>query len=557
MKKIYNLSIIFIISMVLAVSCTVEIIEQPSVDIGVIDNETIGSASIQDSVSIETLNAIPRDLGELGLNIDTRNLVVYGYKPYKVNVQLYGSLSSYSQENLVVDEFTHMAIFKLAIEDLTEEIIQTFANGVPIEATVFDADNNVLETISNTKFVISGTNASFVITTTKPRILNPLKIHPDIPHYLRISGTRSAYFLGGSTDDFSTRANDRIYLNNNLFSEATENARSEIQKFYFNSLGDDTYTIKTEFENSYLEYTNGALLWNRGNIDNNDNFVITDSHKFVLEQTESGLVKIRPIGSPHYLKTTLSTSQYYLSTNATGSSNITDTEILEFEILAANMAWEFNNLGTHFSDAILPPTEMDFAFAQTIVNCSGATGEYYVGIDSEETTSTSMSFQESSNIFSSETDTRSLTVSVEKEIKVFGVGGSISFSGSLESSETTSYDKGKSASEGVEYSETETVSSNRKITVPPYTSVEVLDVVQKLDMVRIPFVQRFFVRAQTNNGILLSGEEIETQFLANHFEGVIIMVGSDFIEYSIRGVSIVNNYFDYRNIVNDIEGACD
>ena len=94
MKKIYNLSIIFIISMVLAVSCTVEIIEQPSVDIGVIDNETIGSASIQDSVSIETLNAIPRDLGELGLNIDTRNLVVYGYKPYKVNVQLYGSLSS-------------------------------------------------------------------------------------------------------------------------------------------------------------------------------------------------------------------------------------------------------------------------------------------------------------------------------------------------------------------------------------------------------------------------------------------------------------------------------
>ncbi|MET6990839.1 hypothetical protein [Sediminicola arcticus] len=73
---------------------------------------------------------------------------------------------------------------------------------------------------------------------------------------------------------------------------------------------------------------------------------------------------------------------------------------------------------------------------------------------------------------------------------------------------------------------------------------------------RIPFVQRFFVRGQTDDGIPLSGEEIESQFLANRFQGVIILVGSDYLEYSIRGATIVSNYFDFRNTVSDINDAC-
>ena len=154
MKKTYNFLIIFIISMVITVSCTIEIIEQPIAPIGTIDNESGAGTSIKDSVSLETLNTIPIDLGELGFTIDTRKLVVFGYKPVKVNVELFASLSSYSQQDIVVDEFTHTAIFKLAIEDLTEDTMETFANGVPIKITLFDKDNNLLETISNTKFVI-------------------------------------------------------------------------------------------------------------------------------------------------------------------------------------------------------------------------------------------------------------------------------------------------------------------------------------------------------------------------------------------------------------------
>lgn len=556
MKKIHKFLIIFIISMVLTLSCTVEIIEQPSASINAIDDEPITGGSIKDSISLETLNAVPVDLGEMGFNIDTRQLAVFGFKPAKVNVEIPGSLNGFSQEDIGIDEFTHVGIFKWALEDLTEEIIQTFENGVPIEVTVFDADNNLLETFSNTKFVISGTNATLPIITSKPRVLSPLKIHPDIPHYLRITAASStAYFLGGSTVGFSAKANDPLYLNSTLYLENTDNARGQIQNFYFESLGDDTYTIKTAFENSYLEYTNNTLSWNKSNNDTIVNFVVNDSHKFILEQTESGLVKIRPISSPDYLKAIFSIDQYYLST--AGSSNIQETEVLEFEILAANMTWEFNDLGTNFSPAIIPPTEQDYAFTQTIVNCSAATGEFFVGIDSEETSASSMSFQESSNVFASETDSKSATASVEASGGLFGVDVTVSVSGTIETSTTTGYDKGKSASEGIEYADTETVSTNRQITVPPNTSVEVLDVVQKLGEIRIPFVQRFFVRAQTNDGIPLSGEEIETQFLLNGFKGVIILVGSDYMEYSIRGVSIVENYFDFRNTVTDIAGACD
>ncbi|MFT4830515.1 MAG: hypothetical protein ACI815_000149 [Psychroserpens sp.] len=561
MKNIHIPLYILIISTTLLISCTLEVVEEPRPNIGAINDESASNTSIKDSISSETINTIPVDLGEIGFTIDVRQLVVFGFKPTKVSIEISGSLSSFSLENIEVDAFTHMATFKLARKDLSDEIIATFAEGVPIKATTFDADNSILETISDTKFIISGTTGILILTTSKQRTLNPLKINPDIPHYLVLSGTENQYFLGASKASFwedGSIAKKRIYLNSEVFSADTEIERSQIQKFTINSLGNDTYTIKTEFENSYLEYNNGELLWNKDNRDDNINFAIEDKHKFIFKQTENGLVKIQPLGSSDYLNTIYDSSdqQSYLSARTGESLSITGTEILEFQILAASITWEFNDLGASYSEAIIPPTKMDFAFAQTIVNCSAATGEYYVGIDSEETRVTSMSFQESANLFSSKTDSKSVTAEVEASGKVFGAGVSVSASGTLASSQTTAMGKEKTVSEGIEYSDTETVSSNRKITVPPYTAVEVVDVIQKLDNVRIPFVQRFFVRGQTDDGIPLSGEEIESQFLANRFQGVIILVGGDYLEYSIRGATMVSNYFDFRNTVSDIDDAC-
>jgi len=518
MKNI--LSFLLLIS--IFTSCTFEVVEETKPTSGeVLEDDGAGMMRIQ-GISDETLNSIPLNAGEIGIAIDTRKLAVLGYKPTTVSVIVDDAeLSSFTQTSIQVDQYTHVAVFKLSIKDLTETQLFKFSEGVPIEIAILDATNEILEKLSSTKFVVSSNNNTIKIETKKLRKPIVNKFNPDIAYYLKVESYFGTSYLGLKSNS-AVGASGVLEMTQDLYANDPSNNYSKIQKFYFIEVEGEpnVFKIKTAYENSYLEVNLRNLRYNKDNKDN------LNSHKFTLEQTPDGKMKI-------------------LGTN-----------LEAFYFVAADINWEFDDLGTEYSTAIIPPSQQDFAFDQTINNCSSAIGEYYVGTNKEEFTTTSISFEEIANFYSNSVNTKSTTVKAEASGEFFGIGASVSGSSTSETSFTRGFGAELSSIEAQEYTDSQIVSSNRKIIVPPYTSIEVFDVIQKLSNVRIPFVQRILLRGTDVKGIPLSGEEIESQLIANKFGGVVIKVDSDYVEFSVRGTVKVANYFKYQNTVNDIVGIC-
>lgn len=523
------------------------------------DNQNDGDVLQLQGISDDTRNGIPIDGGEIGLEIDARNLAILGYEPGSADIIIEGALNAYSKENIPVDEYTHVASLIIPVEGLEEDVLTKFKEGVPIQVIIYDSNGNELESQSVSKFIFNGPNKTLEIQSEKAKILKPLTLNPSTPYYVAIGTESDTTVLGGSLDyregsPLEYWESGPVQLNAFNLSDEPE---GKIQLLYFAEQQDGTYLIKTAFEDSYLEVNElGTLYWNKANRDDNTEFYgIEDKHRFIVDQTEEGKVKIRPYTSDSYLKVN---PNFGIITTDFDVSNSPDPESydLTFTVLAANITWELESLGTKYSAPIIPPTEMDFAFDQTIINCSSSTGTYEVGTDTEETKTTTISFEEGISLASSRTSSRSATVEAEASGKVFGVGVSVTASATFSSSATRGF--GKSASEEKVHTtvETKSVSTRRSIEVGPYTSIEVFDVIQRINNIKIPFAQRFLLRG-SDGDVALSGSEIATQLGANRFGGVITEIGSDYILFSIRGSVNVDNFFDFRNTIDDIVGACD
>ena len=355
MKKRNHALIILTIFTSLIASCTFELLEDvpPELDTG-----TTKPGSVLNGISDETFNAIPVDEGEIGVSIDTRTLAIYGYKPSKLSFAIDGSLSTYSQGDIPVNEFTHVATFKLKRIDLTDDELKGFSNGIPIIVTVYDVDGNTLASRTITRYLINTTARTLRIDPDLPRILKPLSFNPDMLHYVQIASETEYKTLGFGID----------------FQGFTEKKLGIIEgyrKLYFiqspNYEQDSSYNIKSyvdtyEFQgDAYLEAdldgNNGENIAINWYIDDDPNNPWTGENRFVLEQTQVGTVKIRIYDSNTYLSSSDGTHVYF-DTNTTND--------LEFNIFTDNITWKFDDLGTKYSPAIIPPTQMDFAFQQTI-----------------------------------------------------------------------------------------------------------------------------------------------------------------------------------------------
>ena len=548
MKTKHYLSLFFTVLILFVTSCTYELI--PAIEPEIISDIPDGTSNNLKGISEETINNIPLDLGEIGVSIDTRSLAVLGYKPTTVNLDITGELNSFSKKGIDVNIYTHVADFKLSRSDLSEEVIKGFSDGVEINVNVLDNDENILESSTISRLIINSTPRTIKINTDKSKILKPLSLNANVPYFLQVASDTDFNFLSiprdGSTDfvyycdDYENNAqlcanqgaNFHGYLGIHEGYRGANSFSFDEAEFYFEKTPtyaeDSSYYIKSgrtlgslfaeidEFNDPDI----ARLLWSRDSIPDDKYFFFEASdefkgydleNKFVLEQTNKGTIKIRILSSDKYLK-----SRKLPAGNFSEFSTSTADD-LEFIIISADIKWEFNDLGTKYSPAIIPPTKMDFAFAQTIINCSGSTGDYEVGVETVRTKSTEMSFEESLNLFSSSTESKSITVGAEVEGKIFGKGVKASFEGTLSNESTTEYGKTKETSEGITFEEQQTVSISRNITVPEYSAIEVI---------------------------------------ANAFEGVISEIGSDFLVVSVRGNVKVTNYFEFSNNLNDLPGAC-
>src|SRR5690606_16881280 len=84
---------------------------------------------------------LPVSKGHIGLVLDTRSIVKKGYKPTYASVKIDGSLDSFSNSNLEIDEFTNLATLRISRDSISEEVLDQFIKGVPISITVYDAEN--------------------------------------------------------------------------------------------------------------------------------------------------------------------------------------------------------------------------------------------------------------------------------------------------------------------------------------------------------------------------------------------------------------------------------
>jgi hypothetical protein len=570
MKIRYSLLVFTTISLVLISSCTLELIQET--DPVVIADDTDGPSNDLAGISEETINEIPVDLGEIGISIDTRTLAVFGYKPTKVNLVIEGALGDYSQEGINVDEYTNIANFKLLRKDLSDEDFDEFSSGVPIIITVLDDTGAVIENKDVSRFIINSTARTIKITTEKPRILRPLSFNAAVPYYVQVVSDTELKFLSltpeggdqyycpepenyetkcipGGTYGGGSYGSGTLDLYNRSVTVGRAFGFSEAQ-FYFEKTSthdqDSSYYIKSKITQAYLftsEFNAPDETYLEWTADNS----IFLKTQFILEQTQNGTIKIRLLGSEQYLRDNEGDKRPTFS--ATSSND------LEFNIISANISWEFTDLGTKYSQPILPPVEMDFAFAQTILNCSGATGDYEVGVETVRETRTDISFGESLNLFSSETSSKSATVKAEASGSLFGAGVTASVEGTLSTERTSTFGTTKERTKEEVFISKQTVSIGRNITVPPYNAVEVFDVIQTLENIQIPFVQRIIIRGVVDE-INLTGPEIEAQLIANGFGGVITEIGTDFLAVSVRGTIKVANYFEFNNSLNDIVGGC-
>ena len=105
-----------------------------------------------EEVSGITADELDTYKGDLGVIINTRDLVKKGYSPAKANISTTASHGNYDQE-LVVDPFTNIAQLKLSIEDLSESAESELRNGVGLEIEILDNSNNVI--VSESYSVIS------------------------------------------------------------------------------------------------------------------------------------------------------------------------------------------------------------------------------------------------------------------------------------------------------------------------------------------------------------------------------------------------------------------
>ena len=222
-------------------------------------------------------------------------------------------------------------------------------------------------------------------------------------------------------------------------------------------------------------------------------------------------------------------------------------------------------------EAQLGSVSASFAYSEVLTNCSPATLETSIGLSETRSTTSTFSSSESLQLFSSVQVTAGITSKADyktntgQEVEVKGVGKQTysqevsfgveaTFSASFSTSNT--YTTQNTWTEEVQQSRE--ISRTRTITVPPYTKLEIYDILKSIDNVTVPFTQVLRVRSKDrrNNGLPLSGPEIVTQLFSNLVTSAIKKVGEDFVDVTIRGNVKINRVLNaYTTVLGDSTGC--
>lgn len=503
-----------------------------------------GPVALDEEAGPEADLDVPLNAGSIGLVIDVRSMFRKGYIPTEAEVKFQDQ--SALDTTLEIDPLTNLAILSIHNDSLTEDQKTAFAAGVATSIVIRDEGQAELVNFDD-QLVLDDSNRPLRLHTELPYIPRPVVIEEDKPYLLQLEGRDGLVAQPMNRDGVEP---DSAYVIDDVS-----------QQFYFTPVqgSEDTYFIENITPRCCGD-PDRVAQW--GIIDDDpvgtrwlrfdEPGALVPRADLVLEQDEDGWVKMRLKDTQEYL---------VYDANVPGQGmvmTLTMDEPDRFRIISDNIAWTIADRGTAFEQPIMPPARLDFAYRARLINCSAATLTETIGRTQTRTRTTTFGTSESLQLFASASIRVGTKVGAEVGVDVSGlaeVKATAEVSTEIEFSTSLTYATGNTFETST--SVTDEVSRTREIAMPPYTAVQVSDFVRTIENVVIPFTQVFRVRGRyRDDDIALSGPEVATQMLFNLLEGVIPQVGGDYVDISIRGKAVTDQFFEAETTVTDVPGAC-
>lgn len=487
-------------------------------------------------------SALPVDSGSIGIVVDTRPVARKGYHPSRATITFSGNYSSYSNE-VEIDPSTNVGVFRLKYEDVSEDERDGFAGGVPLNIKVFDKQGTELSNALFDRQSVDASNNPVNVETDLPEIFPPVALSPNT-RYLLFSETSGMVLTTVSVPVIGFPPHQRGV------STLQYNPEGDVyQEFYFEKgdggdeqeyylLGSGGYIITgSSLYQSTVQYNPGEDI---------------PFEKLVIEPDGGGWVKIGTQSGTYYKESYNPDDSYTREYPFYDSKN----EYTRFRIINADIQWSLTDRGIKFNQPVLPSARLDFAYSATLSNCSSASLTETVGRSETRSQTFTSGFEESLQLFSSKTDYVEVTAGVEVDAKFFGKGATYNLQTTAgyeyttaETSTTTNYWQESKTTE-IETSRTRTVQ------LGPNSAVEVYDAVQSLDNVKIPFTKQFRLEGVNSEGEKIKGSELQFQLFTSQFEGIVTETGSDYIDFTVRGTTVVDKMLEVETRVSEVEGAC-
>ena len=522
------------------------------------DTMTSGSGDLVESNGIAATE-LESYQGDIGVLIQTQSLIQKGYQAATVSVDIEASSGNYNT-TLTVDEFTHIAPYKLVLDELSEASKNELMDGVPMSLSVRDQNGLTVfeQDLSVVSFSQSGTEITLNTTHLEYQNSSP-EFRAAMPHFIQTVDAGGNYSNLVVEKSASSGSSSTILAEApSSFDDAIENHQYYIVPFlqeagvYVIYNRQTSRYIATADSNSVLTQ-NGSLNFPAG-MDGS----LHPRYKFRIKREPNGFFTIRRYDNNNPYKRFDAGSGTVWISNGSGSS------IQYFNFIALNIDWEITQLDTKHLQPILPAVDTSFGFNSTLVNCGSGTLTQEVGIEQNITTSQTVGWNSSISVATRNTFGAEVTVGVSAEASFFGVGASASVeaSASYEFSREVTESRGRFGEATSEVSNS--YFSSREVVVPSGRASLVYDAYQTYSDVVVPFVKRFRIKANEidpsqGDAIIgiLDGQTIASQFDMMQFNGVIQEIGSDFIEVSVSGYSTLDNIVDTRSEVRDVAANCE
>tara|TARA_R110002051_G_scaffold10175_10_gene38805 strand:- start:2158 stop:3798 length:1641 start_codon:yes stop_codon:yes gene_type:complete len=507
---------------------------------------------------VEQSNGISEDdlenyAGDLGILINSRELVKKGYSPAKVNLSTEATEGNYDQQ-IDIDTFTGMAQLYYAVDGLSDAAADELRNGIAINIQILNASGAVIvsESYSTISFEENG-NQIDIDASSLVHLAQTLDFAEGVNHYIQNVNANGNY--GNSVVWKPSSA----LMNNVLLEERTSsfNRGTTTEQYLFYKFPGtiNTFAIWSANSGRYLATDSndqtfrqsGAVSYPTGISDNS----LHPRYRFIIKKETNGLYTINDMqGNP--MRRFANGGKIKWRTNGTGS-------IQYVRIIALDLNWDAQELDTRHLTPIFPSVDTSFGFNSTLRNCGSGSLEQQVGVEREVETTYTSSFSESIGLSGRVTTSVDVSVSATAEASFFGNGGSVTgevsagLEVSVEASSTTTVESEESVSES------EVFFSNRTVTVPAGSASLVYDAYQTYSNVRVPYVKRLRLKGNHSEAgqQSLTGLEIATQLRITGFSGTITNVGSDFVEITIQGNMYLDNIVDTQTEVRDVAANCD